>query len=224
MKRTAEFVANQRSFFYSDKYFICLFSSKQIVTFVWFYGAVCEKQSKGDETRFYLRRCGSGHVSGRLFEFLIIRFNVKRFAMETNFELMKMLFEKHSREFSDRRAKIHATTEKYIALIIVLFTTINSRLIDITANVKILFAITTSIVMTVVIVVIYRDNKASLANAKIINKINNELGLWREGGLLSSLYDDKWKNFGYENCLKGILHHLIVLVVITSTLIISLFI
>lgn len=141
--------------------------------------------------------------------------------METNFELMKMLFEKHSREFSDRRAKIHATTEKYIALIIVLFTTINSRLIDITANVKILFAITTSIMMTVVI---YRDNKASLANAKIINKINNELGLWREGGLLSSLYDDKWKNFGYESCLKGILHHLIVLVVITSTLIISLFI
>ena len=127
--------------------------------------------------------------------------------METNFELMKMLFEKHSREFSDRRAKIHATTEKYIALIIVLFTTINSRLIDITANVKILFAITTSIMMTVVI---YRDN--------------NELGLWREGGLLSSLYDDKWKNFGYESCLKGILHHLIVLVVITSTLIISLFI
>lgn len=144
--------------------------------------------------------------------------------MENNFELIKMLFEKHSGEFTDRRKKIHSTTEKYITLIMVLFTAVNSRFVDITHDLKILFTFTIIIVMTVVIYMIYKDNKTSLDHAKIVNKISNELGLWKEGRSLSPLYDSKWNSFGYENVLKGILHHLIVIVVITFTLILSLFI
>ena len=78
--------------------------------------------------------------------------------------------------------------------------------------------------MSVVLYVLYKDNNVSLSHAKIINKINNELGLWEEGGLLLSLYENKWKNFGYENSLKGILHHIIVIAIITLALIISLFV
>lgn len=144
--------------------------------------------------------------------------------METNFEIIKMLFEKHSKEFADRRAKIHSTTEKYITLIIVLFTAINSQVINISFVIKIIFSITMIIVMSVVLYVLYKDNNVSLSHAKIINKINNELGLWEEGRLLSSLYENKWKNFGYENSLKGILHHIIVIAIITLALIISLFV
>lgn len=144
--------------------------------------------------------------------------------METNFEIIKMLFEKHSKEFADRRVKIHSTTEKYITLIIVLFTAINSQVINISFFIKIIFSITMIIVMSVVLYVLYKDNNVSLSHAKIINKINNELGLWEEGGLLLSLYENKWKNFGYENSLKGILHHIIVIAIITLALIISLFV
>ncbi len=53
--------------------------------------------------------------------------------------------------------------------------------------------------------------------------MNNELGLWTAGKMQTSLYDNKWRNFGYEKSLKGILHHIIVIFTITVALIISLF-
>ncbi len=141
------------------------------------------------------------------------------------FQLKLTLLEKHSHQHSDLRQKIHLTTERYVTIMLALTALVNSKLTLFSFNVivQVIAYVLLISAMSSVIFMVLKDNKSSLQHAKIVSRLNEDLGLFSKGKVINhtTLYPSKWKNWGNEKNIKGSILHITIVFVSTVMLIAS---
>ena len=148
---------------------------------------------------------------------------MRKISEENLFDLQIALWEKHSRQHTEIRQKIHLTTERYVTLVFALFALLSTDWIELTKTTKIIAIIIVLLLMASILYMIVKDNVRSLRNARIVNELNEEFGLFEKGRIIDRviLYPKNWKGWGNEGWLKGAIIHVLIVFIMTALLVLS---
>lgn len=148
---------------------------------------------------------------------------MRKMSEENLFDLQIALWEKHSRQHTEIRQKIHLTTERYVTLVFALLALLNTNLIILTRRTKTIAIVLVALIMIAIVFMVIKDNKRSLQNAKIVSYINEEFGLFEKSRIIDriTLYPKNWKGWGNECWLKGSIIHILIVLIMTVLLVLS---
>jgi hypothetical protein len=128
-----------------------------------------------------------------------------------NLSILKMLFEEHHRQLTNKRQKIHSTTEKTLAIFLIIAgwpmlakNPMAPSLRWVLISVALLIFLTAS-------GHIYVNNHSYFAIARVVGRVNVALGLYEKGKFPGgeALYSKEWKSFGIKGEFRGALSHIL---------------
>jgi len=137
--------------------------------------------------------------------------NAQNFLSEKN---LQMLFELHHRQLNETQMQIQSITEKGSALILLLTgwvvlsdSTPNIELKVVLALGIIVFSISASLLL-----IGHANGRRRIA--LVVDRINNQLGLFSESESGESLYPSHWKNFGQRSIFEIVGSHIFTILVV----------
>lgn len=140
-----------------------------------------------------------------------------------NVEVLKVLFQTHHAQLMERRRKIHAITERTVAVLIVV-----AGWLVLSSAVPSLAVRSLLIAAAVLIAVAscriqYKNALSYKAIAGVICKLNHVLGLFEKGKYCpgEALYPDSWINFGQEPAWRTVILHWAILIGMTAVCIVA---
>ncbi len=125
-------------------------------------------------------------------------------------DFLKLLFEEQHRQLVQKRQKIHATSEKMLALFAIIAgwlvlakSPLTPRVHWVIIGAVIIFAISSCLS-------VYTNNRSYYTIARTISKINKALGLFQKGKFLPNefIYPAAWENFGERGEFRGAFFHI----------------
>lgn len=124
-------------------------------------------------------------------------------------EVIKMLFEKHLEQLSQKRTKMHNTLEKTILILLIIAGWNISTDTELTWQ---MFWTITPVVILICIgasISLISANKSYWVIKKVVNKLNIIIGLYEEGKYIenTSLYPKAWSRFSWLNYLIAVVPH-----------------
>ena len=130
---------------------------------------------------------------------------------EKDLEILKLLFVEHQRQLTEKRHKIHATSEKTLALLMLIAGWLVLTKEPLVRGIHWVIIGAVIIIAVAACKSIYRNNKSYYIIARLIRRINDSLGLYEEGRFASDepLYPAEWKHFGEQKEIQGALFHIL---------------
>lgn len=130
---------------------------------------------------------------------------------EKNLEILKLLFVEHHRQLTEKRHKIHATAEKTLALLLLIAAWLVITKEPLVPGIHWVIIGAVIMISAAACKSIYRNNKSYHAIARLVQRLNDSLGLYEEGRFISdeSLYPADWKLFGERREIQGALFHVL---------------
>ena len=131
-----------------------------------------------------------------------------------HFEVLRMLFETHHAQLAEKRRKIHSTTERTVAVLVVITGWLVLGKQAPSGVLRCLLVTSVAVMAGTSCVVLYKNARSYSSIAGVIRKLNRAFGLHEQARHLpeGALYPDSWKSFGEEPPIYSILHHWVVII------------
>lgn len=149
----------------------------------------------------------------------------KNFKLQTAFkanivskdEILKMLFDEHHRQLSEKRQKIHGIAERTMTLLMVVAGWLMVIDKPLPESLSWIIIVTIAIIAVAACWNIYVNNRAYFLVANVVRKINEVFGLFETGKFTPDevLYPLIWKNFGQQGKISGFLFHCLTILAAT---------
>ena len=138
-------------------------------------------------------------------------------------EVLKALFQTHHAQLAEKRRKIHAITERTLAVLIVItgWLVLGSTVPPLPLRLLLISAVV--IIGVASCATQYKNAISYLAIAKVVCKLNHALGLFDDGKYCAgqALYPDSWKHFGEGQAWRTVIHHWAILIGITTLCVVA---
>lgn len=135
----------------------------------------------------------------------------------SDFDILKMLFDEHHRQLSEKRQKIHGIAERTMALLIVVAGWLVIIDKPLSGNLSWMIIVTIAIIALTACWNIYVNNRAYFLIANVIRKINIAFGLFEPNKFVTqeALYPSVWEDFGLRGKVTGFIFHCLTILAAT---------
>src|SRR5215213_4000873 len=137
---------------------------------------------------------------------------------DNEISILKMLFEEHHRQLAEKRQKIHSVAEKTLAIFLIIAGWLIFTKEPLTPGVRWVIIIVATVLAIGACRSSYINNRLYYAIAGVIRRLNEALGLHKEGEYIpnKSIYPDEWKRFGKRGKFTGAFFHIIAISVVAA--------
>jgi hypothetical protein len=138
-------------------------------------------------------------------------------------EIVKMLFEVHHGQMEEKRTKIHNITERTIGLLVVVAGWLIVSEHTPGGGMRLSIVLGVIAISVIACIIQYRNNRAYMQIASVIQKLNQRLGVYDIGRFVQdkALYPDAWKEFGRQNSVRTIWHHWLFICIVALVCIVA---